>query len=567
MALGVDNFHAHSAIADRVIDEISSGTGLIVLGVHSNSEAEVLEALRTKGISARTRYLGKLGLPEVRAMAELTSSSRSDLLATSVIGTLRAEHLPRTPFTVAMLISIMMRGESLIANASPTAILEQYVSHLLGRDDANQDPRFSLTITARESIVTDLATLFVESDQGSMLQSDVIARMERFFDTFAWSESPADVLANLVERRLLSFEGSQVRFTQSSFLHLFAAKAVAKKRDLLTSLLLRPLYYAPVLRAYAALVRNDSELLSRIAPMIEMAIDLDSSTSVFLSKDPKQASPDLPEIIESSLNGADSWNSSESAGDNDAYDVSGDGDVLPFPLTTDADLPAVAKYAQGVDLVSAILRDSEEIADLALKTNTLIAVLRGWGHLIDAYRQDEQFQELVRKVKEQIAGLAAGLGEDVQVILDEFVGMLPAIIVQAGIDNSLASRKLLLITKRAIEQEDIKSDPQAAIPAAMLIYAINDPEWDVAVATLLDGYEGTPVVEHFFSIILTIAFDQATAKSREESRLRDLLLRGYLSRLKFSSQAQRNAVKSAYLQHLQRAKALSRGRANDELDG
>jgi hypothetical protein len=509
--------------------------------------------MRAQGIEPRVRYIGKLGVAEVTAMARLVTTAKAEVLAAGIISTLKAEHLPRTPFTVALLAAIMMRGESLISNASPTAVLEQYVSHILGRDEPNQDSRLSLTSTDRESILADLARLFVERDQGSMLASDVLEQMEGLFQRFAWAESPAEVLADLVERRVLSYDGDQVRFTQSSFLHLFVAKAAIKDPGLLAPMVNRALYYGPVIRAYAGLIRHDTELLRDLRYLSDAATGLSTEGTAYASR-----TIDAPADLEDQIGLADVL-PPEREGKDDGrqeqadpfFDASEDKDVLPFPLTTDDDLPLLARAIQGVALLSSVLRDSEEVDDLDLKTEVLASVLEGWGHVVDGLLEDESFAEMVLAMQDKVP-------EDQRNAFNSFAKVVPGLIVWAGISESLASRKLVLLLQRLVDDHEFTSKAQSAVTGAILVQAIHDPDWETQYGRLIEDHEASWFVQEVLALTLMVAFDQAPTGSAQEARVRDLATRIYLSGYRFDSQQQLKAVGAKYAQNLNARKAMLR---------
>ncbi|WP_290806985.1 SIR2 family protein [Herbiconiux sp.] len=555
--LGIDNFHSHNRIAERASDELGGTEGLTIVGCSSVNEADAVDILKRAGCDVRVRYLGKLGTKQVRAMAELASGSKAELLAAAVVATLRSEHLPRTPFTVAMLVSLMARGESLIANASPTAIIDQYVNHLLGRDDANEDSRRALSAADRESILTDLAVKFVSDDHGAVLQSEAIGTMESFFQRFAWEESPRKVLDDLVRRRVLIDDGVRVRFTQSSFLYLFAAKAAAKSPDLLDSILKRPLYYASILTSYAALVRNDRATLEELSKLIAQP-PTPGENSAFDARAPRDAPDGLGEHLDEILAATEEAPSEEPPTDlpsSDPLDSSSDVDVLPFPVTDDADLPPLIRFTQSLSLVSVVLRDSEEVDDLALKRQSLETVLRGWGYLSDALHDDESFQELAIRLRAQAED---ELGSDEKGFVENLIKLLPSLIMHTGIVSALASRKLLVTAREVADLEATKLDARLAIPSALLIESIGELGWEAQVDALIEPFETTPVVEEFVTIVLLMAYHQAKPGSPLEKRLKDILSRGYLARLKFDNAKERAHVKSSYMQWLERAKGSVR---------
>lgn len=552
--LGIDNF-APGERGSRVADEIAARSELTVIGCRSANESAVIDTLRKAGCRPDVVYLGKLEFRDIKAMAGLVSS-RVDSVAAAILTTLQSEHLPRTPFTIGLLIAIMLRGEKLVANASPTTILEQYVGILLGRDDPDQDSTRGLTQNSRESILSDLAVLFLEHDKGSVLQSDVTVRMEGFFSRYAWPESPSEVLADLVQRRILVYEESSVRFAQSSFLHLFVAKAAARDLNVRSTLLSRPIYYATVLRAHAALVRNDAGLLRDLVPLVENLWATEDSRSPFARRDEIDAPVDLLERLASTaLPAAPTDSANEGAHEAHPFDHTEDLDVLPFPLNSDEDLPRLAKYAQALELVSYVLRDSEEVDDLALKRSALASILRGWGHLIEALAEDEAFAEATRAIQGKLEELDDGALFSERSI-ELFVSILPMIIAFTGLEVALASRTLVLIANQHVgEDEEAMSEPRSAIPAAMLLYTLKDPGWEDQVVSIVARHARTGAVQDFFYVLLLLAYGSAAPSSRAETKLRDTVADIWVSGFKYQGREHRAQVRSAYIQHISQLKS------------
>ena len=65
------------------------------------------------------------------------------------------------------------------------------------------------------------------------------------------------VLQGLIARRIRLNQHGQIKFSQSSFLHLFAARRAVESRDFRIYLCEDPLFFPPIIQHYAALARND----------------------------------------------------------------------------------------------------------------------------------------------------------------------------------------------------------------------------------------------------------------------------------------------------------------------
>lgn len=558
MVLGIDNFSPGDRGA-RVAEEIAERSGLTIIGCRTANEATTIDTLRSAGVQPNIVYLGKLESRDIKAMVALVSS-KADSLATSIMTTLNAEHLPRTPFTISLIIAIMLRGEKLIANASPTTILEQYVGILLGRDDPDQDSTRSLTQASRESILSDLAVLFLDLDEGAVLQSDATARMEQFFERFAWPESPADVLADLAQRRVLVFEERRVRFAQSSFLHLFVARAAIRSGEVRTRLLQRPIYYSAVIRAYAALVRSDADLLRELVPLVEDLWSTEDPRSPFSERAAIAAPADLEErLSKADLSGdeaVEDASGDDSVDSDHPFDRTDDLDVHPFPLSPEDDLPRLARFAQGLELVSTVLRDSELVDDLKLKQSALTAVLRGWGHLIDALIEDDAFREATSAIRSKLEGANTDTELDERSI-ETFVAIFPMVLAFTGLEVTLASRTLLIIVNRMVDDDEAAtSEARLAIPTAMLTFLLAEPGWEDRVIPIARDFEKTGAVQDFFYVLLLFAYAEAPVSSRTELKLRDVLTDIYVSRWSYEGREHRSRIRSAFVQHISRLKAI-----------
>lgn len=546
--VSVDNYHGRGKPAQRTATEIAENSSFAIIGCTRANESDATAALRTAGAKFRVRYLGKLGTREVRALAEIAAAGEADHLTKVVTRFLSVEHLPRTPFTVALLVEVMLQGEKLAANISPTAILDQYVQHLLGRDDGPQDSRAELSAADRESILTDLGHAFLTSDQGSLKHSECIALLESFFERFAWDESPSEVLKDLIRRRVLTPDGMHVRFTQSSFLHLFAAKSAAKDDHTRELLLTRPLYYSAVLRAYASLSRKDGATLEKLSKLISV---IPETTASSYERIPAIDAPDglAERMIELDESGAD-FEGPDQEDTPDPFDNSSDKDIHPFPLTDDSELTLSQQFTQALSLVSVFLRDSEEVDDLELKSRTLRHVLTSWGHAGDLMAEDESFQALSRQMLEQLAEDTDREDPAMRAMFETLVRILPHVATWAGIRSSLASRKLLLMARRLASETDVRSDARTAVPLAMLLETTRGDGWEDESGDLAKLFANTQMVSEVLIGVFIMAYNASADGSSSESKLRGIAADIYLERYNFKNRESRTATRNAFLKNL-----------------
>lgn len=158
VTLALDNFSSRpEKICSRVMEELRVGDfDRVMIGCKQGQESETLDALKLAGISASVRYLGRLNHGDIHQLAGLVAPSRAERLANKALDIAHREHLPRTPFTLSLLISAILHGEALLSTASETALLDAYLNLLMGRGDPHEDARFSLDAHERADILGDL---------------------------------------------------------------------------------------------------------------------------------------------------------------------------------------------------------------------------------------------------------------------------------------------------------------------------------------------------------------------------------------------------------------------------
>jgi len=555
--VAVDNFPSSTKAAGRILDDaitLNASSSLIV-GCGNSNQAQILTILESAAVLPNVRYVGRVGTSDIREMAARVAPSRAKEISDVVVGTIRKEHLPRTPFNVSVLISIVMRGEAFVSLNSPTAILEQYVNHLLGRDDVLMDARTDLSPADREVLLWEIAIGFLDSDTGALEQETAISILTEAFARYGWTENPTAVIVDLTERRLIRQRGSQITFTQSAYLHLFAAKAAARRPKVKDQLLQKPLYYSYVLRAYAALVRHDDEVLSSVSQLLEGETTLYPSS--MFDEVQVVSAPDAEELerysesVGLNTDPDDAPERAESAPDVDYFD---DTDIVPFPAVTDDELAGLARHAQSLALVSTVLRESDEVEDLKLKARVLRMSLEGWARLTDVMLHDQDFIELAEKLKRDAPTSDTELNEEQ---VEALLNAMPAIIAYSGLAGSLASRKLLEILKIADATREVRSSVEASTGAVMFLHATDLREAGQFVQ-FIRPWLTREIVQDFLHSLVYMGFLAALTGATDERTLRDLLADIESAGKEFSGELHRQAYRNAVFARIDRDKRRHR---------
>lgn len=151
-------------------------------------------------------------------------------------------------------------------------LLDQFVSSLLGRE-IFEDSRFSIDARDREAILSALASLYARNKAGALAEDDVVRFLTELFEEYGWNESPTAMLESLKARHILTTRRSDpkniVRFAQSSYLYLFAAKQAKEDPPFKEELIDDGLFYSKIITHYASLVRNDQGVLERVHALVD----------------------------------------------------------------------------------------------------------------------------------------------------------------------------------------------------------------------------------------------------------------------------------------------------------
>lgn len=527
--LGLDNFSPYvERISDAALSDIAESDSLLtVVGCVQGVEEELVERLNRLGITPRVRYLGKLSAADVRSYARLVSPSDYENLADQVLLMLRVENLARTPFTVSLLLSVLIQGGKFAANASQTSILDDYIGLLLGRGDPHDDARFGLDQRAREVILGGLAQAFVEAEVGGLSEIDVQNSFQATFDKYGWAESTSDVLASFLDRRVLRRKGKHIEFSRSSFLHLFAAKRAILDHQFRNELLRRPIYYSSAIADYAALFRHDADLLAQLGKLLRREYETSSPRSVFERLE--LATPRLNERGDQAEGANADDTDDETSGiagerdakawEDDLFDASGDEDLPPFPTVHEDEVPPAVQLFRTLDLVSTVLRDSDQIEDLALKQEVLTDVLEKWGLAIDVMREDASFHEYVKNLIVDLDVMETG-GDNKDDLVEELGLAIPAAVVLGGVGSTLASKRLTLLLARVVGDNDAPVSEASAIIACFFHYSLGAPGWPKEVMGLLKGQSNIWIVRNFL-LHLLIGSYQSDEVAKEDAE--DLL--------------------------------------------
>lgn len=522
VVVGIDNVTPYAGrLCDQMIqDLLKLNPRQVFIGCRLENEAELVERLVSADLTPEVRYLGRFGRQDVIKLVSLASATRPESVAERVLSVLSQQNLPRTPFIVSLLASILLAGNSIAANSSHTSLLDQYLSQLLGRGNVDEDARWSVDAGLREAVLADLAMLFVEERVGSLPGSRVIARIETYFEKRDISESAVELLEYFRAQRVVRTSRNLVRFSHHSYLYLFAAKAAAEDASFRETILGDPSLFAPIIRHYASLKRQDADLLMRMEKYLDESQHLAADRVTLRQVEVVEAPSDLE--IEVEFTGSNEPGDSRSEYGSDHHLEDG---LLPyeepeaFPLSIPEDLPAAFRYSIVLDVVSTALRDCDQVPDPELKALLLRKVLAGWGRYLGLLTADPLLKDafkLVAEISAQAVEIPAGKRDE---FIERTADIFPPLMAMSGISASLSSRKLLKALDKAIDDRDFTEDAEASIAAAFMLFDIKEPGWASKLSGVTAKHTKLEIIANFFRSFCTYLFFSSSLNKEDEAAL------------------------------------------------
>lgn len=581
MAIGFDNVASRpEKIISRALEELKDNRiyAFCAIGCHEGVEAEILDLLSSSGKNPVVRYLGKLNQRDATKIAALIEPARAERLATKAMSIAKDECLPRTPLTIGLLVCMLLRGETLLATASPTALLDAWVNLLLGRGDPHDDARFALDSLEKADILAYLAERFVVARAGSLPEQEAIACLEEYFAAVGWKEDPIEVLGNFRARYLLQVSNGQVKFSQSSYLHLFAAKRAKESEAFRKKLYEDMLYFTPIIRHYAALTRNDGDLLGRVEQLLLPSDPTISETNGRnfsaipgnefpessiedllgqLSLPANETSPDnernknldAPDEPDDSFDSTDAW-----------LDQVDGGDREPFPLENVEDAPPIMQIMTALALVSNVLRDSELVKDLALKKRVLLRTLLIWGKFVNLLDSDEDFVRLWQKVANELCDLINISEARRSKFVESFSSRAPVLMGWHGVSCTLSSRKLLRSLDACFADSEFRLNPAGSVMGALMGYDIHTPGWPKYFMQVQDEHGKIRAVSDTMRLVAQDAFYHETLANSDTEQLLSFLVSHYSRRVNHRTAADRKHHEARIAQRLRQNQILMRSR-------
>lgn len=572
LVLGVDNLRLEdSQRFNRAIDDIAAASGsLKLVGLRQGDVAAVAGILSEKlEQDVTVVFLGRFSSAEATELARRVAPGREAKVARHVMIVVREKNLPRTPFTITLLVELIQSGVVLQKEESEIAVLDQYLNLLLSADFIRTRTHLSMTLRNKRRALESLARKFVESKEDKASRTQVIEWLTQQFSQLGWEHDAELCLDDLIDRRVLSRSvDNTIRFQRSAYLELMAGLAAKDDSEFRAMVFKSPLELASIVRTYAAMTRNDEEVLELVENEIDRIAVRSPQGNVFRSvrriEAKKELFKDRVEVEDADAadtqhaeNGADGHVEREGM-TGQYYDDSDDSDYPAFMTARLEDLSEARVAMLVVDLASRVLRDADEVRDQDLKRRILQKLLLAWVSFTDLYEVEvEAYSDLDQVV-------AAFYPEDQDEVkvekLKAFLNkLLPSLLTESGIRYCLSGPNLV----SRLAELDFSSSTNgsyASLMRTLTLYASKSRKWIDSLKDLDDAAVQSFFGATYFAASARYAFiADRTLSDDDRDAIRAFLRRVIAARYSFRDIPHKNTVLNDFEDSLRRAR-LQEGR-------
>lgn len=452
--LGIDNLRADGTQRFRkaIADIVASPGALKVLAVRQSDVAAMTNALKQGGEDVEVAYLGRFSDLEAQTLAERIAPGRGAEIASEAMTIIRDKNLPRTPFTLTLLVELVQSGTRLRSEESEIAVLDQYLSLLLDAEFLKVTPIPGMTVRMKRRVLEEIARKFVELKEDHAALGDASIWVSELFASLGWETfSVRGCLDELIARRVLMVNSEDVlKFQRSAYLELMAGLAAREDPVFRSMVFEAPIQLATIVRSYAAMARNDAQVLELVETELSRITVGPLRGSAFKSVRRVDASDELfadDSDADSTDDGPAEQNTAveRSGMTGSYYDDTPDADSPAF-LTAHLEELSSARIAMlVVDLASRVLRDSDEVKDQDLKSRVLKKVLLAWVAFTDLYELEVASYKEIDEVAIELFGEDGSEPDaDERARLTSFlVRAVSVILTNSGIDYCLSGPTLI----------------------------------------------------------------------------------------------------------------------------
>jgi len=577
MALGVDNLRFDGSTRfDRAMDDIAeSVAGLKVVGVRQNDAVDIANLLKERtGEDVTVVYLGRFSNVEARELARRVAPGREAKVAEYVMVVIREKNLPRTPFTITLLVDLVQSGILLQKQESEIAVLDQYLDLLLNADLPRTRDELSMTLRNKRLVLEILARRLVQDREDKAPESDVLDWLKVQFEELGWDYNVTQCVNDLVARRVLARSSDNtIRFQRSAYLELMAGIAARDDAEFRQLVFESPIQLASIVRSYAAMTRNAKDVLDVVEREIERIAVSEPSGAIFSSVRKVEARKEL--FSDERETEAEGDNDEADKADNSVeregltghyYDDSDDSDTPAFLVARIEDLSQSRVAMLVVDLASRVLRDSDEVRDQGMKDRILRKLLVAWVGFTDLHETEiSSLPDLDDIISSLLDEEDARTPEDIEKLKHFLTRMIPTVITASGVRYCLSGPSLVTrLVEVDMTQEENGS--YGSMIRTLALYGTKSRRWIETLKLIDDDAVKTFFSASFLASIARYAYITDKSLEKEERvEIRNFLRRVISARYKFDGVKHRSDVLSKFETKLNRDR-LEKGRRKQGIE-
>ncbi len=472
---------------------------IVILGCHDDQHSLAGEALGAHAVSFERVFLAPFGRREMRQLVMRIAGPDSGELVGRVLSVIHGQGLARNPLNVAALVAVVTREEDL-TELNESGLLQAYVTILLENPIAVDPEGLAMDYRRREHFLSRFAAHLLELNTARLPRGDAEQFVLTYFENLGWrSASAGQLIDSLIRRRVLAQNEAGVGFRYAALLHLFAAKWALDDETFAGRILEAPIRFADVVRHAAGLRRSDANLLSIVGNMVKVLVERSTpglslgQFELIQDKDGWSQIRDLEHVRQ--LVRAPAPEPTEDELDELYEDVADNEQSVehrePFPSPEGSS--ALEELAPPVELLASVLKSSELVADVTLKTKIARQVLEGWGLLtiLFAVREDET-QELKRVLERLFSDI-----EDLQKresAAEHFSRVLVVTFMNFGLYSSVGSRHLEGVLEILLADSAFMEEAANALFATMVYAMLDFDGWPARMAKLHERHPRHPMV-------------------------------------------------------------------------
>jgi hypothetical protein len=564
LVLGIDNLRFESSTPfGRALDDIASiDAPLTIIGVRQSDVVDIGNALKGRtNKEVSIAFLGRFSDGEAHELARRVAPGRETEVAHGVMVVIREKNLPRTPFTITLLIELVQAGVVLQKEESEIAVLDQYLNLLLSAEFIRTTGHFSMTLRQKRLVLELLARNFVQEREDKASQTQVLEWLSAQFDQLGWDNDAMMCIQDLIDRRVLARTADRsVRFQRSAYLELMAGIAAREDEEFRKLVFESPLQLASIVRTYTAMTRKDEQVLEVVRRELSRIVAGPLQGTAFKSVRRVDAKRELftdkAEAADDSSDDSDDQIGGEEGIKPESleryYDDSDDSDTPAFLTGRIEDRSPSRQAALIVDLASRVLRDSDEVRNQGLKESVLAEVLVAWVVFCDLYEKEVSELEDLDEVIGSFFSDKEIEEEEMETLRAFLLRLTPTLLTDSGVRYCLSGPSL--VTRLAdVKLPDDDYGAYAGLIRTLALWASGGTRWIDSLSDLKDIAVRTFFGASFLAALVRYSFIvDADLTKEDRDKIRAFLRRVVELRYKFKTPEDKNRTLNEFEAKLRR---------------